>query len=135
MMMAAPMSAARMAAAEQRRPVRVPEIHVERVGGQHDGVAAEHDEAHDVEIELPAIAPVHVEAERDQRVDDGADQELKAGGGALVEEDRHDDEAESRNQQTVAQIGGAGHVAAPLKMPVGRNSRTITRMTKATVSL
>ena len=68
-------------AAEQRRPVRVPEVHVERVGGRHDGVAAEHDEAHDAEVELAAIAPVHVEAEGDQRVGDGADQELDGGGG------------------------------------------------------
>src|SRR5690606_12258585 len=59
--------------------------------------------------------------------------------------DRHHDEEHGDEQQQATPQravpafgrawGGGAHVEAPLKIPVGRTSRVMTRITKATVSL
>ena len=120
--------------AEQHRSVGIPELLVDRIGDEGDGGAAHHQEAHDAEIEQPAIAPLDVEAERDQRVGGSFDQHAGGVGGA----ERHPHRNDQHHQRRI-EPERAGHrrvhVEAPLKMPVGRASSTMTRMTKATVSL
>src|SRR5215217_6125927 len=111
--------------------IRAPELRVDGVGDEGDGKAAEHQEAHDAEVEQPAISPLDIEAQRDQAIGRSLDEARRREGQAHRPAD-HQDQHEQACEQGE---GPPDHDEAPLKIPVGRTSRTTTRMTKATVSL
>ena len=95
-----------------------------------DGQTAERHEAHDADVEEPRNAPLQVHAKRHDRADQPHVQDQQRRVPALHEagaEDQHCDEGKQTE-------GAQGHTAFPLKRPVGRNSSTITRITRGIIS-
>src|SRR5690606_33909920 len=123
-------------ATEQQRSIRVPELRVDFIGHEDRRESADHEKTHDAEVEQSAVAELDVEADRDQRIGAGLDQEPDRERHAHRNEHDGDEPRDGNEQEKgpARRIKGR-HVDAPLKMPVGRTRSVITRMTKATVSL
>jgi hypothetical protein len=118
-------------ARQEPRSIRCPECGVDVVGNERRRKTAQHQEAHDAEVEEPPKTPLDVEAHCDQRKRGRLQQQQRKVGRAEDEANDDDEDEESNEERDRA----AHHVEAPLKIPVGRHSSTTTRMMKATVSL
>src|SRR6185312_6473876 len=119
--------------AQQHRTVRTPEVRLDRERHEHRRGAGDHQEAHDAEVEQSAIAELDIEPERDQRIGDRLSEEQRDVLRPLPQPDKEDEDHQAHIGQHRA--AGRAHVEAPLKMPFGRLSRVMTRITNATVSL
>ncbi len=121
-------------ARQHARTLAVPEQAVDRIGDDHRGEGGDGDEAHDAGVEQAGIAPLDGEPERDQRKAGSLDQHAHAIGGAEPGEDQSDEDGKAGEEGERA--GLLGHFSSfPLKMPVGRQISTATRMKKGTTIL
>src|SRR5690606_1765886 len=116
---------------QHHRPFRSPELRIDRIGNEGDRRPAQHQEAHDAEVEQPAIAPLDIEPQRHEGIGEGLHEDQRDVRRAENEAEHDEEGKQPREHQERA----LHHDEAPLKMPVGRHSSTTTRITKATVSL
>ena len=115
---------------------RLPGRHHGRRGNQNAGDTAQGGKAHDAHIEQPGVSPLDIHAQghhgRDQaQVQNGQGQRPALHDTDCCQGGGHGGEHQDRAQATIH----LAHVDRPANMPVGRNSRTSTRMTNETANL